>query len=574
MPVPGLDAKRCAVRNKKAARRGFNSAPVRLSVKAPEPIDTSDAAVAEGLRLVSSRGTLPGTKAGAIERINQMLGADAEPLTLDQVWLVYLEAGNSNFIDKYQMHLADSTLRNIARRASKSIAFMNSHRTGGMSTPAEQPYGRTFAGRWEKAVTAEGRSFSRTLVGVYMLRGELPNGDGGPSTDALYRGIKGGTLFDVSLGIQGGDEICDICGNALEGYDEQGNMLCSHVPGTHRNMTKEQIADQLASGVPKGVASFTLEDATAGEVSSVYDGAVPGAGFRKALSLSKSRQLSNSDLEEARLSFAPLLGRKDFLQLGGGPFSEPDRGVAPQTRGADMAKSNKQRVSLAALTTVLSAAGIEIEDDEQDDQVPVTAAPPARPAAAAQEGTAAGSTQPPATRPAAATNDIDDRLRALEEQNRQLNDTLTAEREERERREQSQRKETALAQAANWADSHVRLGTAIPAERDELVSLYAQAAMDDATNPAKVSYRDETNTPKLGNRVQALSAVWAKRGRHNLGDNTIVNTEDPLTEEPAGGQQPLVNLAALPNRPTADPIGDSMVAGVKGYQNLRNGHKK
>src|SRR4051794_8585023 len=100
MPVPGLDAKRCAHRNKLAARKGFNSAPVRLSVKAPEPIDTSDAAVAEGLRLVSSRGTLPKTKAGAIERINQMLGADAEPLTLDQVWLVYLEAGNSNFIDK------------------------------------------------------------------------------------------------------------------------------------------------------------------------------------------------------------------------------------------------------------------------------------------------------------------------------------------------------------------------------------------------------------------------------------------------------------------------------------------
>jgi hypothetical protein len=566
MPVPGLDAQRCRIRNAKAARKGLNAVPVRLLAQAPRPIDTNDPATEKGLRIVTASGTLPRTDAGVIERINKVRGEDQEPLTLDQVYVAYAEAGNSNFISKYFMFLSASTLRNISRRANRSIAFMNSHRTGGLSTPAELPYGRTFAGRFEQTLAPDGRTFNRTLLGVYMLRGEHPNGANGPSTDSIYSGIKAGTIFDVSLGIQGGDEVCDVCKYPLD-YDDPDvdEVACGHIPGTHHLMTDDEIKASIARGVPDGVCSFTLEDATAGEVSPVFDGAVPGAGFRKALRAARARHLSAADLAEARRSFGPLARRRDF---SANP-TPPDRGrPAPQNRGPAMPKDpRKKTVTLAALGQLLSQAGIEFEDDDDAAETPAAAAAPARPAT---QAAAAATPTPAADRPA---SEIDERFRLLEEQNARLEQTLAAERQARETDGREQRRRTVLAQAESWAEQQVRLGAATPAERDEMVALYAQAATDDHEHPAQVAYRDATNTPKVGTRVQALAAYMGKRGRHDFSTEHVAPRDAPAAEGTPAGSAPLFDLAALPGQPKADPVAEMMLAGNARYHGVPNGKK-
>jgi hypothetical protein len=291
---------KCLARNRIAARRdGINAVPMKILASAPVAPPEAD--------LRYAHGALPATPEAALARINQLLPDGAPALTPDDVYLHYVEAGNNAFIPSYFMFLSDTTLRNIAQDATAGFAFMNSHRTGGMSTPTELPFGRTFAGRYEEyKPVGDAPPLRRTLIGFYMRQGVQPNGAQGPSTDDLHAAILAATLFDVSLGIGGGQSICDVCGNELRGPD------CSHAPGTHRNMTSDNKTAQRARGVPQGLASYTLDDAHANEVSGVYDGAVPGAGFRKTLSLARQRNLSALDILQARAAYGHLLRKGDL----------------------------------------------------------------------------------------------------------------------------------------------------------------------------------------------------------------------------------------------------------------------
>jgi len=297
MPVTGLDPEKCRARSRLAARRdGVDAAPVRLLAGA-------------------GTGRLPVTAAQALERINALVPGSV--LTADDVFLHTMEAANSNFIPDRFLFLDDSTLRNIARDGEAGVAFMNSHRSGGLSHPSELPFGRTFAGRYEQ----EGRE-ARALLGVYMLRqnqdGEpyRPNGNSGPSTADLHAGIESGTIFDVSVGLYGGTPTCDVCGEDLNGLKpgwhagDFPEYLCPHAPGTTLEMTEAEQAAQRARGVPDGKCSYTLVGARLGEVSAVFDGAVPGAGFRKALSLCAG--MGAETLAQARQSYLPLCRKHDF----------------------------------------------------------------------------------------------------------------------------------------------------------------------------------------------------------------------------------------------------------------------
>jgi hypothetical protein len=210
-----------------------------------------------------------------------MLPEGASPLTAADVYVHYIEAANNNFVGDRFMFLGKSTLRNIANDAGAGVAFMNSHRNGGLSTPAEFPFGKTFAGQYQEGTNESGEAFQRAMFGLYMLRGVKPNGENGPSTDDLDKKIRGGTLFDVSIGLKArqGQDICDVCSNDLN------SEKCQHIPGTVYGMTPDEIKLQKDKGVTNGAASYTHENGRLGEVSGVFDGAVPAAGFRKALAL-------------------------------------------------------------------------------------------------------------------------------------------------------------------------------------------------------------------------------------------------------------------------------------------------
>jgi len=288
--IEGFNKDKCLRRNRIAAVRG--------------KVESSTFRVAASLSgaIVTATGEVPEGEA-ALAKINALLPAGVNPLTLDQVWILPpMEAANSNLIPDRFGFFATSTLANIASDGAKGIAFMNSHRTGDISTPAELPFGKTFAGRYEAVVGDDGKVFERAVLGVYMLRGIRPNGSDGPSTDDLYRMITGGQVNDVSVGLfrgTAGQAICNVCGEDYLGYD------CDHYAGTTEYMSDDQIQEQTNAGIPSGKASYTLHDYELSEVSGVYDGAVPGAGFAKGLAA--FTQLSPEGREQFRELFRDLL---------------------------------------------------------------------------------------------------------------------------------------------------------------------------------------------------------------------------------------------------------------------------
>lgn len=348
MPIEGYDQAKCQQRNRLAARRDQVEA-------APFTFLRDPAAAAQRADLRYAHGTLPATDEAALARINALLPPDKARLTADQVYIHYLEAANNAYIgerDMRPMFLGDTTLRNIAADSSTGIAFMNSHRTGGLSHPADLPMGKTFAGRYEEYQDGT----QRAVVGIYLIRGVHPNGANGPSTDDLHAAISGGTQADVSVGLGPGEKICDVCGEGVNASREEEDAdgtrrqvpACPHVPGTTRKMTKDQVAAQQARGVRTGAATYTLHHAHCGEISAVYDGAVPGAGFAKALRF--AADLTPTERHQARAAYATLLKRGDFpmdditdlvadgferamVRLGLRPAPLPDEGDAPAPAG-------------------------------------------------------------------------------------------------------------------------------------------------------------------------------------------------------------------------------------------------
>jgi hypothetical protein len=301
MPITGLDPQKCAQRNRlDALKYGVNAAAIHLAKQMP--------AYGEPGGPDHVRGHLPKSDQDALAMINAGLPPNATPLTLEQIYIVPLEAANSSYIEDRSMFLHTSTLKNIQVMAANRFAFMNSHRTGSLSTPSELPFGVVFAGRFERYPAQDGSPapYERVMLQMYMLRGVYPNGQSGPSTDTLYKSIQAGTLFDVSMGLYGGYCLCDICGADFDSSD------CPHYAGTTFGMSQEQQDAQKARGVPDGTATYTLYDGKPAEVSGVYDGAVPGAGFSKAVQAARHHKLPPGALAQARSSYSRLANKGDF----------------------------------------------------------------------------------------------------------------------------------------------------------------------------------------------------------------------------------------------------------------------
>ena len=344
--IKGFNQEKCARRNRIMAARGtVETSPVRFL----------KGALAKSAGVVDSFGTLPANDVEALAMINAGLPTTAEPLTLDEVYIHYIEAASSVLIDDRFARFSTSTLVNIAKCATNGVAFMNSHRTGDVSSPSELPFGRTFTGRYEATPGGVGAIHECVYVGFYMLRGIAPNGTNGPTTDDLHRMIVGGTLFDVSVGLypgKAGKALCDVCGNDYQ-YD------CPHLAGTTRNMDDDEIEVAREAGNPDGKASYTYFDYEMGEVSGVYDGAVPGAGFRKGLQL--MGQLTDAELHEFRTLFRDLL-------------IEPRLDREPGHEPKDTPMETKPKLSLwAGLNALFRSHGLD------PDAELVTETPPASP---------------------------------------------------------------------------------------------------------------------------------------------------------------------------------------------------
>lgn len=525
--IANLDADKCLRRNHATALKGRHAVPVRFLLSPP----------AAASQVTQTRGSLPADDIEALSRINAVLGRSGDDaLKPEDVYLIYPEVGNTNFVCDRFMFLGRKTLRNVAEGAATGFAFMNSHRTGDISTPSELPFGRTFAGRYEMGRDAEGAPAARTIVGAYMLRGQRPNGSSGPTTDDLYSGIAGGTIFDVSLGLYDGTPVCDVCGNDLRDYDpETGRDLCPHVPGTHYEMGEADVATQIAKGVPEGVASYTLDDAHAAEFSAVFDGAVPGAGFRKAVSLARSGKLKGGALAEARLAYKSLLLPGDRRA---GNLSAPRS-----------SKDNSMHISLGSLLGKLRVSREEVAElglgDALDDEDEANARAVV---GKFTQGERLSSPPPPA--------DLSPEIKRLSEQ---LAAEQKARADDNERREQEKRTERVTrikSEASDFAAKHVASGQILPAGKDSLTTLHAFVNLSAAGLP----------TDGL-DAVTALDRFLKDLPSHDLtservaADGSLPKDLRPLSNDAGNGEVTKARKIELLN---GYSMGDAAIASLNG----------
>jgi hypothetical protein len=455
--------KKCNQRRRVAALRdGIEGAGVILY---PSGVTGSD--VWTKGQLLHASGDLPSSVSEAVERINLSLeSVSAKSVTQDDVHIHYMEAANQSFIQKYCMFLDATTLRNVASRGESGMAFMNSHRTGGMSVPSELPFGRTFSGRYEE-LEHEGVIHRRALLGVYMLKGHFPNGTQGPSTDALHRAIDAGTLSDVSIGLNGGQRICDVCAREL------GEKDCPHVPGTAKGLSPEQMEAQKARGVTGGKASYTIVDGQPYEVSAVFKGAVNGAGFRKALA---SKQFAMSDRSfgnEILSAYGSMMDDSDLRLLKGKP------------------KMNL--TDFARMIGLAQKAGIELEDLDDGTVQSGTMVPLSRPT---QLQTA---TSPDAM-------ELDARKAELDAREAELDELRFG------------------VEADRFIAPLVAQGRVLGADVDALKLAYVQAALDDKRSP--LSRKDESGA--ILTRVALVQAANRNRPRNSLLSNGDLLTDTPV----------------------------------------------
>jgi hypothetical protein len=455
--------KKCNQRRKLAALRdGIEGVGVTLYPSG----ETGSEVWSKGQVLYAS-GDLPGSPREAMERINHSLSENGQPtLKMDDVYIHYMEAGNNNYIAKYGMFLDATTLRNVADRGERGMAFMNSHRTGGLSMPADHPFGYTFSGRYEE-LEHDGAIHRRALLGVYMLKGHYPNGRTQPSTDDIHRAVDARTLRDVSLGINGGQSICDVCARSL------GDKDCPHVPGSVKGMSPEQMQAQEARGVPGGKASYTVVDGQPYEVSAVFKGAVPGAGFRKAMA---QKQTAKADLKFSR---EVVLAYGSMMDDGDLKFFEKGK---PKMKLSDLAK----------LLGIAQSAGIELEDLDS--------------------GTIQSGTMVPVE------------VRELKASTSPDAEALNARKLELDAREKELDTLRFSVQADQFVQPLVLDGKVTGPDIDALKMCYVQAALDDKFSPVTLSVGDQKVS-----RVEALKLSQAGRQKH------ILTLPDQITDTPVLG---------------------------------------
>ena len=150
-------------------------------------------------------------------------------------------APSTQRVDSYFTRMDITSLQNYARAAALGVPFMNSHRTGGWSSSAELPLGRSFWGGVESDPTVNTQQ--RFIASSYLLRNNRANGS--VNTDDVIAGMEAGVISDVSIGFgyqpgtpQNNFEDrtwlrCSICGGdflAADWWDDEPEA-CHHWPG-------------------------------------------------------------------------------------------------------------------------------------------------------------------------------------------------------------------------------------------------------------------------------------------------------------------------------------------------------
>ena len=282
-----------------------------------------------------------------------------EYLDENPVFVFQAEVSN-NTLDAYYTRMDPSSLQNFAEDAKAGISFMNSHRTGGMLTDAEQPYGRSFDA---VMVGSGGRGNSKQRVDewFYIPRSATPNGPGAAGTEDIIRSILTGTGRDISIGFYGGEFRCSICEKNMA-----RDWSCWHLPGMEYAVKDKdgKDTDQTA------LAVAWIHGARQAEASSVYDGATPGCMVKKARRMADAGELKRDMVAVLEQRYRVRIPYRSAPAPGvtlERTASEEEHGMTDEERRAaeqaerEQAERDRQTAindGLAGVRSVLSGRGI------------------------------------------------------------------------------------------------------------------------------------------------------------------------------------------------------------------------
>lgn len=317
-----------------------------------------------------------------------------DPKVFEQHPPVFFDAEvSSRRVDSYDTVMMPSSLRNYAEDAGKDVgvAFQDSHKYDGMvRTLGRSVEGRFVQGRGEEHP-------ARTLV-TFFTQPTLS-----PLMAEFHDRMRSGLAADVSIGFSGGKTICSICGKEMFSwwsYSSRDDDPCWHFPGVEYDLTGKD-------GKPTGAREIALgqiEDAHLSEVSTVFDGATPGAAIIgiKARAAHQRGMLSEEARRaiEQRWQIDLATGRRLFLPesftsatipipellratgagagaLASDPSSQEERTMATFTQeeldqAVAAARGQERERALAPVLAAIRGTGIAIED-EGDLATPVRA---------------------------------------------------------------------------------------------------------------------------------------------------------------------------------------------------------
>jgi hypothetical protein len=300
----------------------------------------------------------------SVRTVNGLSKTELDKLVRDKAFdpTIFDEPGNEPFyfdadisnrnLDFYLTRMSEDTLRNFADDASTGVSFQNSHDVYKLG------FGRSLHGRFIEGDQYDkyGVRIDRTLATFYTTPGMKLHD---VSTDDFIKGVRNGTLHDVSVGFTADEYRCSICGGAV--YDSWFGMYsyCEHVPGLTYTLTTEDGSPVLdANGNAETRTAWV--DIIGGhlhEVSAVYKGACPEAAILKADYMAKSGRMTDIDRARFEAKYRTVLPERIETFLAA---------TAPLTRGTggNTEMVRKTRSQRAAEKEALDA-GLEIAPDDE-----------------------------------------------------------------------------------------------------------------------------------------------------------------------------------------------------------------
>lgn len=260
-----------------------------------------------------------------------------DPTVLDEGEIVtwQVTASNTNLDSYFTRQDPETSLRNYAQDAVNGLAFMDSHHTGGIMGPPEQPLGHSFDGRY---VGASSAGPARVDEWFYAFRGQAPNGAAKLTVDQLVFNMRAGTSRDISITFMPGWYRC-----ALDGLNFLRDMDCRHWPGFEypkTNAKGEETGEQQ-------LAYLWVMDAHQSEASAVYDGATPGC------MVSKARRLAH--MGEIRADVIDQLEQRYRVALPHPARSFPAAEIPAPAKEAEPMEFTPEQI--AAMRLALTRAG-------------------------------------------------------------------------------------------------------------------------------------------------------------------------------------------------------------------------